>query len=88
MRGGAAGGDGTAYADRFAAETPALVSARSSAAGLTGPPLDGDRIADPRARDEQTVAWREVARAVREHEDLTSAVLPIGAGLLVAIRRR
>lgn len=214
MRGEAAGGDGAAYADRFAAETPALVSARSSAAGLAGPPpvtpavgatlavlaagaaartvvsvgsgggvaglwllegmrtdgvltvldsdaealratrrafaeaghppgrtrmifgttgevlprlspgaydmvvcagaptqyaahlgalvdlvrtggtvvchglLDGDRIADPRARDEQTVAWREVARAVREHEDLTSAVLPIGAGLLVAIRRR
>ncbi|TFV53678.1 methyltransferase [Geodermatophilus sp. DF01-2] len=50
--------------------------------------LAGDRIADPRARDEQTVAWRDVARAVREHEHLTSAVLPIGAGLLVAVRRR
>ena len=50
--------------------------------------LDGDRIADPRARDDGTTAWREIARAVREHEDLTSAVLPIGAGLLVATRRR
>ncbi len=50
--------------------------------------LDGDRIADPRARDDQTATWRDVARAVREDEDLTSAVLPIGAGLLVATRRR
>lgn len=50
--------------------------------------LDGGRIADPRARDDGTTAWREIARAVREHEDLTSAVLPIGAGLLVATRRR
>ncbi|MFW3172755.1 O-methyltransferase [Geodermatophilus sp. CPCC 206100] len=50
--------------------------------------LEGDRIADRSARDEQTVTWRELARAVREHEDLTSAVLPIGAGLLVATRRR
>ena len=50
--------------------------------------LDGDRIADPHARDDQTTAWRDVARAVREHEDHTSAVLPIGAGLLVATRRR
>ena len=32
------GRDGAAYADRFAAETPALVSARSRAAGLAGAP--------------------------------------------------
>jgi predicted O-methyltransferase YrrM len=50
--------------------------------------LAGDRIADRSARDEQTVTWREVARTVREHEELTSAVLPIGAGLLVATKRR
>ncbi|NEK59954.1 methyltransferase [Geodermatophilus sabuli] len=50
--------------------------------------LDGGRIADRSARDEQTVTWRELARRVREHEDLTAAVLPIGAGLLVATRRR
>ncbi len=48
--------------------------------------VDG-RIADRTARDPQTVAWREIARAVRENEDLMSAVLPIGAGLLVATRR-
>jgi len=50
--------------------------------------LEGGRIADRSARDAQTVTWREVARTVREHEDLTAAVLPIGAGLLVATRRR
>jgi predicted O-methyltransferase YrrM len=33
------------------------------------------------------VAWRELARAVREDETLTSAVLPIGSGLLVATKR-
>jgi predicted O-methyltransferase YrrM len=45
------------------------------------------RIADRSARDPQSVAWREVARKIREDETLTSAVLPIGAGLLVATRR-
>ncbi|SFL27253.1 O-methyltransferase [Geodermatophilus ruber] len=50
--------------------------------------LAGNRIADRSARDKETVTWREVARVVREHEDLTSAVLPIGTGLLVATKRR
>ena len=49
--------------------------------------LDGGRIADRAARDPQTVAWREIARAVREDDTLLSAVLPIGSGLLVASRR-
>ena len=45
------------------------------------------RIADRTARDPQTVAWRELARTVREDERLLSAVLPVGDGLLVATRR-
>jgi predicted O-methyltransferase YrrM len=49
--------------------------------------LDGGRIADRTARDPQTVAWRDIARAVREDETLLSAVLPIGTGLLVATKR-
>ncbi|TFV68238.1 UNVERIFIED_ORG: methyltransferase [Bacillus sp. AZ43] len=49
--------------------------------------LAGGRIADRTARDPQTVAWREVARTVREDESLLSAVLPVGAGLLVATKR-
>ncbi|RBY77075.1 methyltransferase [Blastococcus sp. TF02-09] len=49
--------------------------------------LAGGRIADRTVRDPQTVAWREIARTVREDEDLVSTVLPIGEGLLVATRR-
>jgi len=49
--------------------------------------LAGGRIADRTARDPQTVAWREIARAIREDETLLSAVLPIGTGLLVATKR-
>jgi predicted O-methyltransferase YrrM len=49
--------------------------------------LSGGRIADRTAHDPQTVAWREVARTVREEESLVSAVLPIGSGLLVATKR-
>jgi predicted O-methyltransferase YrrM len=49
--------------------------------------LAGGRIADRAARDPQTVAWRELARTVREDETLTSAVLPAGSGLLVATKR-
>jgi predicted O-methyltransferase YrrM len=49
--------------------------------------LDGGRIADRTARDPQTVAWREIARTIRDDENLLSAVLPIGSGLLVASKR-
>jgi predicted O-methyltransferase YrrM len=50
--------------------------------------LAGVRIADRTARDAQTVAWREIARTIREDETLLSAVLPIGTGLLVATKRQ
>ncbi len=50
--------------------------------------LQDGRVADRTARDARSVAWREVARAVREDETLLSAVLPIGTGLLVATKRR
>jgi predicted O-methyltransferase YrrM len=50
--------------------------------------LDGGRIADRTARDPQTVAWREIARTIREDDALLSAVLPVGTGLLLATRRR
>jgi predicted O-methyltransferase YrrM len=49
--------------------------------------LEDGRIADRSARDPQSVAWREIARTVREDETLLSAVLPIGTGLLVAAKR-
>ena len=49
--------------------------------------LEGDRIADRTARDQQTVAWRDMARAIKDDETLLPAVLPVGAGLLVATKR-
>ncbi|WP_029290510.1 O-methyltransferase [Cellulomonas sp. HZM] len=46
-----------------------------------------DRVADPARRDDDTTAVREVGRAVRADERLVSALLPVGDGLLVAVRR-
>jgi predicted O-methyltransferase YrrM len=43
-----------------------------------------DRVADPAQRDEETVAIRDLGRAVVEHPDLVSLMLPVGDGLLVA----
>ena len=49
--------------------------------------LEAGRVADRTARDPQTVAWREISRTIREDENLLSAVMPIGSGLLVATKR-
>ncbi len=47
--------------------------------------LGEGRIADPSARDTETVALRELAARVREEERLTPALLPLGPGLLAAV---
>lgn len=49
--------------------------------------LHGDRVADPTNRDAHTVAVREAGRLVRDDELLVPALLPVGDGLLVAVRR-
>jgi predicted O-methyltransferase YrrM len=46
-----------------------------------------DRVADPAQRDPETVAIRELVKAVREDEALVSALLPVGDGLLCAVKR-
>jgi predicted O-methyltransferase YrrM len=51
---------------------------------FAGALADG-RVADPTARDGQAVAFRELAKAVRETERLTPALLPVGPGLLAAV---
>jgi len=43
-----------------------------------------DRVADPAQRDAETVAIRELGKAVREHDRLLPLLLPVGDGLLVA----
>ena len=47
--------------------------------------LGNGRIADPGARDAETVALRELAKAVREDTRLVPAVLPGGDGLIAAV---
>jgi len=49
--------------------------------------LGDGRVPDPGARDPETVALRELAKAVREHERLSAALLPVGSGVLAAVVR-
>ena len=46
-----------------------------------------DRVADPTARDASTVAVRELGKRVREDEELVPVLLPVGDGLLAAVKR-
>lgn len=46
--------------------------------------LGGGRVADPSARDADSVALRELARTMRDEGRLVTAGLPVGQGLLAA----
>jgi len=46
----------------------------------------GGRAGDPTARDPEVVAVREAARLIAEDERLTPALVPLGDGLLAAVR--
>lgn len=46
-----------------------------------------DRVADPAARDEVTTVLRDLGKALRDDERLTTTLLPVGDGLLAAVRR-
>ena len=46
----------------------------------------GGRAADPAARDAEVVAVREAARLIAEDERLTPALVPLGDGILAAVR--
>jgi predicted O-methyltransferase YrrM len=47
----------------------------------------GGRVADPGWTDPETAAIREVAEQVRQDERLVPLLLPVGDGLLAAVRR-
>ena len=49
--------------------------------------LWNDHVADPARRDATTVAARELGKALREEDALLTSLLPVGDGLLVAVRR-
>lgn len=46
-----------------------------------------DRVADPARRDETTTVLRDLGKSLREDERLVPALLPVGDGLFVAVRR-
>ena len=49
--------------------------------------LWGGRVADPDLTDPETSAIREVAGLVRQDERLVPLLLPVGDGLLAAVKR-
>ncbi len=48
--------------------------------------LGGGKVAEPAARDADTVAQREFAKALRDDERFVAGAIPVGTGLLVAAR--
>ncbi|MDI2128946.1 O-methyltransferase [Yinghuangia seranimata] len=46
-----------------------------------------DRVADPAHRDAESTAVRDVLRSVRENDALVPALLPVGDGLLCAVKK-
>lgn len=46
-----------------------------------------DKVADPAARDDNTVTLRDLGKALRDREDLQVTLLPVGDGLLVAVKK-
>ncbi|HEX8508176.1 MAG TPA: methyltransferase, partial [Propionibacteriaceae bacterium] len=45
-----------------------------------------DRVSDPASVDEETEAVREALSMVRDNDELVPALLPVGDGLLLAVR--
>ncbi len=46
-----------------------------------------DKVADPASRDEITTTLRSLGKTLRDDDALLSALLPVGDGLLVAVKR-
>lgn len=49
--------------------------------------LHKDRVADPSARDAESVSLRDLGKLIREHDHLVPAILPVGEGLIAAVHR-
>ena len=49
--------------------------------------LWSDRVADLSQRDADTVAVRDVVKSLANHAELTGSLIPMGDGLLVAVRK-
>jgi predicted O-methyltransferase YrrM len=46
-----------------------------------------DKVADPAQRDNATITVRQLGKTVRDDPRLTSTLLPVGDGLLVAVKK-
>jgi predicted O-methyltransferase YrrM len=46
-----------------------------------------DNVADPAARDETTTTLRDLGKSLRDNDSLLSALLPVGDGILAAVKR-
>ena len=46
-----------------------------------------DKVSDPAVRDPETRTLREVGKMIRDHDEFTASLLPVGDGLLVAVKR-
>jgi predicted O-methyltransferase YrrM len=46
-----------------------------------------DKVADPAQRDPETVTIRELGKSLREDERVVAVLLPVGDGLLCAVKR-
>jgi predicted O-methyltransferase YrrM len=60
---------------------------RPGGALVLGAALAGGKVGDPAVRDPDTVAVRETVKALRDAEEWITALLPVGDGLLGAVRR-
>ena len=49
--------------------------------------VDADKESDPANRDAETRTLREIGRTIRDHDQFTVSLLPVGEGLLVAVKR-
>lgn len=48
--------------------------------------LDQGRVPNPAVRETSTATLRQVAKNIRDHEELMSALIPTGDGLLLAVK--
>ena len=71
----------------YSKQLPALLGLVRAGGSLVLHGISASSVGDRSQRDPQTVAWRELVRAVKDDEDLVRAVIPVGAGLLVATKR-
>lgn len=49
--------------------------------------LYGDAVTDPTRRDPETRAVRDAGRAIRDDDSLTAVLVPLGDGLITAVKR-